>query len=296
MMVRSLRALAAALALGLASACSGEAAAPPPAAADVAAPAAATAVDFADLESAFDARLGLYAVDTGTGREVAFRAEERFAYCSTIKVPLVASLLRRGDDLDTVLTYTPGDVVPNSPVTADRTSVTLRQAAEAALTLSDNTAANLMFRELGGPEALSGFLRSIGDATTHPDRIETDLNSAVPGDIRDTTTPRAMASTLRALALGDVLPAAQRDLLTGIMRSSTTGTDLVRAGVPADWGVADKTGAGMYGTRNDIAVVWPPGRAPIVIAALTSRTTEDADYVEELVARATERAVAALTG
>ncbi|MDQ0383118.1 class A beta-lactamase [Amycolatopsis thermophila] len=291
MIVRSLQALTAVLAFGLVAACAAETSPPPPATSvSVAAP----RVDFADLEAKYDARLGLYALDTGTGREIGFRADERFAYCSTIKVPLVGALLRRGDDLNEVLTYSGADVVDNSPYTKDRTSVTLREAVESALTQSDNTAANLMYRELGGPSALGAVLREIGDTTTHADRTETDLNTAVPGDIRDTTTPRAMAATLRTLVLGDALPADKRDLLAGIMRGNTTGNATIRAGVPSGWSVADKTGSGSYGTRNDIAVVWPPSGAPIVIAVLTSRATEDAGPQNPLLAEATARAVGAL--
>ncbi|GAB3577859.1 class A beta-lactamase [Amycolatopsis endophytica] len=292
MLVRTLSTLTAALAFGLVTACATETVPPPPATS--AASPAPVQVDFGDLEKQFDARLGVYAIDTGTGREITSRADERFAYCSTIKVPLAGSLLRRGADLNEVLRYTSADVVANSPTTKDRTSVTVREAVEAALTQSDNTAANLMYRELGGPATVGDVLREIGDTTTHVDRTETDLNSAVPGDIRDTSTPRALATTLRAFVLGDALPADERDLLTGIMRRNTTGAETIRAGVPSDWTVADKTGSGSYGTRNDIGVLWPPSGAPIVIAVLTSRATEDAAYQNALLAQATARVVEAL--
>nr|WP_308431340.1 class A beta-lactamase [Amycolatopsis deserti] len=276
------------LVFGLAGAC---AAAPPPTT-STAAP--VPQVSFADLESRFDARLGLYAIDTGTGREIAHRADERFNYASAIKSLLAGAVLRRDVDLDKVLTYTDADVQPNSPITKDRRSVTVREAAEAALLQSDNTAANLLFAEVGGPAGLAAVLRETGDTTTHPDRLEVELNSAIPGDIRDTSTPRAMAGSLRAFLLGEALPADKRDLLVGIMRRNRTGAELIRAGVPSEWQVADKTGTGDYGTRNDIAVIWPPTGAPIVLAVMSSRDTADASYDNRLLAEATSRVVDAL--
>ncbi|MEV5303429.1 class A beta-lactamase [Amycolatopsis methanolica] len=291
MLVRTLRAVVVLLVFGLVGACATEPPPPPPAA-STAAP--APRVDFADLEARFDARLGVYAIDTGTGREIAHRADERFNYASAIKSLLAGAVLRRNVDLDKVVAYTDADVQPNSPVTKDRRSVTVREAAEAALLQSDNTAANLLFAEVGGPAGLAAVLRDIGDTTTHPDRLEVELNSAIPGDVRDTSTPRAMAGSLRAFLLGEALPADKRDLLAGIMRRNKTGTELIRAGVPSEWPVADKTGTGDYGTRNDIGVIWPPGRTPIVLALMSSRATADASYDNKLLAEATSRVMNAL--
>ncbi|SFJ28644.1 beta-lactamase class A [Amycolatopsis sacchari] len=254
------------------------------------------APDFHDLETRFGARLGVYALDTGSGKEIAYHAEDRFAYASTIKALAVGALLLQGADLDKRLTYTQADIVSHSPVTGPRvnTGVTVREAAEAALQQSDNTAGNLLFRELGGPAGLANALRSIGDTTTHPDRWETSLNEAAPGDIRDTSTPRALATSLRAFALGDALPADKRDLLVDLMRHNTTGSGLIAAGLPEGWTSADKTGSAGYGTRNDIAVVWPPSSAPVVLAVLSTRDTKDATYDDKLIAEATARAVTAL--
>ena len=249
---------------------------------------------FAALEQQHDARLGVFAVDTGDGRTVEHRAGERFAYASSFKALLVAAVLERSDDLDRAVAYGPQDVLAYSPVTRRRTSLTLRELSAAAVQVSDNTAANLLLRELGGPAGLQEALRSAGDTTTRVDRVEPDLNEAVPGDPRDTTTPRALATTLRTYLLDGRLDQADRDLLEQWLRESTTGGTLVRAGVPDGWVVGGKSGSGGYGTRNDVAVVRPPGRAPIVLAVMTSRQEQGAPQVDALVADATRAVVAAL--
>ena len=281
------RAALAALALLPLAACAVEAPAP------ASAPAASTVApqpDFAPLERDFDARLGVYAVDTGTGREVAHRADERFGYASTHKVFSAAAVLQRTsvEGLAKVLNYTRADLQPNSPVTEKHvaTGISLRDAMDAALRYSDNTAANLLFRELGGPAGLTAALRGIGDTTTHVDRIEPGLNDLAPGDVRDTSTPRAMAASLRAFTVGTALPPEKRTVLTDMMRANTTGAALVRAGAPVGWAVDDKTGTGGYGTRNDIAVVRPPGRAPIVLVVMSDRKTADAGHDDRLIAQA----------
>ncbi|MET8998771.1 class A beta-lactamase [Amycolatopsis sp. NPDC004169] len=251
--------------------------------------------DFAPLERSFDARLGVYAVDTGSGREITHRPDERFGYASTHKAFSAAAVLQRTglDGLTKHLTYTRADLQPNSPVTEKHvtTGLSLREAIDAALRYSDNTAANLLFRELGGPAGLAAALRGAGDTTTHVDRIEPGLNDLAPGDVRDTSTPRAMAGSLRAFALGPALPPEKQTVLTDIMRANTTGAALIRAGAPAGWAVADKTGTGSYATRNDIAVVWPPGRAPIVLVVLSSRRDKDAEHDDRLIAQAAKLAL-----
>ncbi|SFW81125.1 class A beta-lactamase [Amycolatopsis australiensis] len=288
------RAALAVLALGSLTACAAQAPVPPPTAPTrtVAAP------DFAPLEHDFDARLGLYAVDTGSGREVAHRADERFGYASTHKAFSSAAVLQRTglDGLAKILNYTRTDLQPNSPVTEQHvtTGISLRDAIDAALRYSDNTAANLLFRELGGPPGLAAALRGVGDTTTHVDRVEPGLNDLAPGDVRDTSTPRAMARGLRAFTLGDALPPEKRQVLTDTMRANTTGAALIRAGAPAGWAVADKTGTGGYATRDDIAVVWPPGRAPIVLVVMSDRKTQDAPHDDRLIAEAAKLAFSAL--
>ncbi|HEX6344417.1 class A beta-lactamase [Umezawaea sp.] len=292
------RVLAAALAATALTACSTAEGAAPATSSATTTTTDRSAADFAELEKAFDARLGVYAIDTGTGREVAHRDGERFAYASTHKALSTAAVLRANTlpELEEVVTYTAADLVANSPVTEKHvdTGMTLREVADAAIRYSDNTAANLLFRELGGPAALGEALRAIGDTTTHVDRLETELNDTAPGDVRDTSTPRALATSLRAVAVDDVLPAEKREVLVDLLRRNTTGDKTIRAGVPDGWVVGDKTGSAAYGTRNDIAVVWPPGRAPVVLAVLTDRDTVDATRDDVLLARATEVVVDAL--
>ncbi|MER7889972.1 class A beta-lactamase [Micromonospora sp. NPDC094482] len=251
--------------------------------------------EFRRLETAFDARLGVHAVDTGTGRSVRYRADERFAYASTFKALAVAALLDRTStaDLDRVVRYPRADLVAHSPVTEKHVAVgmPLRDLADAAIRYSDNTAANLILRRLGGPRGFEEALRRLGDTTTEAARYETALNEATPGDERDTTTPRAFADDLRAYAVGTALSDEDQDLLNGWLRGNTTGDGLVRAGVPDGWVVGDKTGSGGYGTRNDIAVLWPPEGAPIVLAVMSSRSGKDATYDDALIAQATRVAV-----
>jgi beta-lactamase class A len=287
------RAALAALVLMPLTACTAEA--PAPAAPASSSTTVAPRADFAPLERDFDARLGVYAVDTGTGRELAHRADERFGYASAHKAFSAAAVLQRTslDGLAKVLHYTRADLQPNSPVTGKHvtTGISLRDAIDAAVRYSDNTAANLLFRELGGPAGLAAALRGIGDTTTHADRIEPGLNDLAPGDVRDTSTPRAMAFSLRAFTLGTALPPEKRTVLTDMMRANTTGAALIRAGAPAGWTVADKTGTGGYATRNDIAVVWPPGRAPIVLVVMSDRKTENAGHDDRLIAQAAKLAL-----
>ncbi|SIQ78066.1 class A beta-lactamase [Micromonospora avicenniae] len=264
------------------------------------APPTPAAVDreFRRLETEFDARLGVLAVDTGTGTTVQHRADERFAYASTFKALAAAMLLDRtsATELDQVVRYSRSDLVAHSPITEQRvaTGMRLRDVADAAVRYSDNTAANLMLGHLGGPDGFERELRRLGDTTTEADRYETALNEGRPGDRRDTTTPRAFATDLRAYAVGDALSQEDRDVLNGWLRKNTTGDALVRAGVPAGWTVGDKTGGGGYGTRNDIAVLWPPEGAPIVLAVMSSRDAENAAYDDALIARATRVVVGAL--
>ncbi|GAA1441311.1 class A beta-lactamase [Nocardiopsis tropica] len=288
----------AALALVPAAACSGSAAPTEaePASAEV------TAEDlsgeFERLESEFDARLGVYAVDTGTGEEVFHRADERFGYASTHKAFTAALVLGQNtpEELEEVVTYTEEDLVDYSPVTEQHvdTGMTLLEVADAAVRYSDNTAANLLFEELGGPEGFEEDMREIGDDVISADRIETELNEVPPGETRDTSTPRAMAESLDMFVLGDVLEEGPRDVLTEMLLNNTTGDELIRAGVPEDWRVGDKTGGGSHGSRNDIAVVWPPEDDPIVIAVMSTRDQEDAEFDNALVSGATEVVVEAL--
>ncbi|WP_440446425.1 class A beta-lactamase [Neobacillus bataviensis] len=254
--------------------------------------------EFAELENKYDARLGVYAIDTGTHRTVSYRPNERFAYASTYKALAAGALLQHYsiEQLDQLVTYKSEDIVSYSPVTSLHvdTGMTLREVIEAAVRYSDNTAGNLLLKKLGGPEGFETALRQIGDNVTQVDRYEPDLNSAVPGDTRDTSTPKSLATSLKYFAVSDLLPTEKRTILTDWMRGNATGDALIRAGAPTSWEVDDKSGAGSYGTRNDIAIVWPPNRAPIVIAVLSSRDTQNATYDNTLIAEAAKVALNAL--
>lgn len=253
----------------------------------------------AKLEKRYDARLGVYALDTGTGRTVAYHADERFAHCSTHKALSSGVLLKRTSDarLARVVRYRHGDVLPYSPITSKhvKDGLPLRDVIKAALRYSDNTAANLMLARLGGPAGLQKAMRGLGDATTNINRTEPTLNTVPPGTTRDTSTPRALATDLRRFLLGGTLPAAHRKLMTTWMRGNTTGDEQIRAGVPKGWTVADKTGSGDYGVTNDIAVAWRPSGAPVVIALLSHRDAKDAEPDNALLAAATRAALPGLT-
>jgi beta-lactamase class A len=243
-----------------------------------------------ELEQRFDARLGVYALDTGTGRELAYRADERFAMCSVFKALAAAAVLHRTppEYLDRRVRYTEADLIDPSPIAVRHVAegMTIRELCDAAVRYSDNAAGNLLLADVGGPAGITAFARSLGDDVTRLDRTEPELNTAVPGDERDTTTPRAIAGSFRTLVLGDHLDPADRTLFTEWLVGNTTGDERIRAGMPAGWRVGDKTGTGSYGTANDVAIVWPPGAAPVALAVLTSRATEDATRDNALLAQA----------
>lgn len=232
----------------------------------------------AGLEKQSGGRLGVAALNMADGRTLLHRADERFPLCSTFKMMLSAAILAREPALlKKRIRYAKKDLVPHSPVTGEHLAkgMTVAELCEATLQYSDNAAANLLMQQIGGPAGVTAYARAIGDTEFRLERWETALNSAIPGDERDTTTPLAMANSLRKLVLGDGLPAAQRKQLKDWMLGNTTGDTRIRAGVPAGWPVADKTGGGSYGTINDIAVIWPPGKAPIVLAVYLTQPGKD---------------------
>jgi beta-lactamase class A len=227
----------------------------------------------ADLEKQHGGRLGVCMIDVATGHRIEHRADERFAMCSTFKVLAAALVLTRVDrgeeSLDRRIVYSKERLVSYSPETekhAGEGGMTLGEICKAGLTLSDNTAANLILESFGGPAELTRFARAIGDGVTRLDRIETALNEATPGDPRDTTSPAAMAEDLRKVLLGDILSASSRDQLANWMVANKTGDKRLRAGVPQGWRVGDKTGSGDHAVTNDIAIIWPPDRQPIIAA------------------------------
>ncbi|WP_430482028.1 class A beta-lactamase [Rossellomorea marisflavi] len=253
---------------------------------------------FATIESDYDARVGVYAIDTGSDQTIDYRSEERFTFASTYKALAAALVLKQNsmEELEEVITYTEDDLVSYSPITEKHvdTGMTLAELSEAAVRTSDNTAGNLLFEELGGPEQFQQSLREIGDDMTQSDRYETALNEFTPGNTRDTSTPAALATSLQGFAVGDLLTDDKRERLLDWMKGNATGDTLIRAGAPEGWTVADKSGAGRYGTRNDIAVVWPPDREPIILAILTRHDTEDAEYDDALIAEVAEATLNAL--
>ena len=252
----------------------------------------ATDARFAALERDLNGRLGVFALDTGSGRTLGYRQDERFAMLSTFKPIAAAAVLslaaKEPGFLQRRIRYTKADLVTYSPVTEDHLDdgMTLEELCAAAVIYSDNSAANLLMRETDGPSGVTRFARTIGDATFSLDRWETALNSAIEGDPRDTTTPAAMVSTLRSLVLGNALPARERALLTGWLLDCATGAERIRAGVPAGWRVGDKTGTGAFGSANDVGVIWPASGAPIVLAIFTVQKSTDSKARSDLVASA----------
>lgn len=251
--------------------------------------------DLAALEQKFGGRLGFYAIDTASGKSVAHRADERFLMCSTHKVLVAGAILRLRQQqsglLDRVIQYDKSKVLSYAPITSQHTSMTVSELCDATLKVSDNTADNLLIELLQGPPAVTAFARTLGDNVTRLDRREPDLNNGGPGDERDTTKPPVFASDLYELTAGEGLDAAGRDLLVNWMKSSTTGLDLVRAGLPKDWTAADKSGSGSQGEVNDVAVVWPPGHAPLVITAYTAPKDPKSTAGRKTIADATAVAV-----
>ena len=228
----------------------------------------------AALERRHGGRLGVAILDVDSGRRINHRGEQRFPMCSTFKLlaaALVLARVDRGEErLDRRVVFSEKDLVTYSPVTKAQVGapgMTMSALCHAAITVSDNTAGNLLLASFGGPAGLTAFARTLGDRMTRLDRIEPELNEATPGDPRDTTTPAAMLADLRALLLGDALSAASRAQLIDWLVANTTGGQRLRAGVPAGWRVGDKTGTGEHGATNDVAILWPPGRGPLLVSA-----------------------------
>ncbi|MEV0951342.1 class A beta-lactamase [Promicromonospora sp. NPDC050249] len=258
------------------------------------------AAEIGRLEKKYDAVVGLYAVDTGNGAEVAHRADDRFAYASTFKALAAAAVLERSspEELEQVVMYDADDLQAHSPV-AERhlgEGMTMHQIIDAAIRESDNTAGNLLLDALGGPPGLADALRAIGDETTKPARYEPELNDVAPGEERDTSTARALAHDLRAYGLGDVLDDDARAILVEALRGSVTGPGTIRAGVSDGWAVGNKTGTSGRGGRNDIGLLWPPDREPVVLAVLTRTEDPEAEPDDALLAEVTTVAVEALGG
>ena len=243
------------------------------------------------LEKSSGARIGVMAVDSGNGKTLSYRKNERFLMCSSFKLSLAAAVLARCDrgkeQLDRIVHYRKTDLLDVSPSTTAKLSTGMRieELCEAAVVFSDNTAANLLLASLGGPSGVTGFWRSLGDGTSRLDRIEPALN--VPDGDKDTTTPAAMLGNLKVLLLGDVLSSASRRRLLAWLGASQTGAAMLRAGLPRTWTVGDKTGRyvkGAYNAAIDLAIATPPDRKPILIAAFTMNGKGDAVAHQALLA------------
>jgi beta-lactamase class A len=269
------------------------------AAALAAAPAFAQKVGpFDRIRAETGGRLGLAVYDTGTGRRFSDGAEARFAMCSTFKVPLVAAVLARVDrgelNLASEIRFGEADLLDYAPVVKAnlaKGAMSIAALCEAAVVMSDNSAANLLFGQISGPRGLTRFIRDSGDQLTRSDRDEPSLNNVRNGEVRDTTTPDAMLWLMNRLLLGDVLTPASRAKLTGWMEASPTGKARLRAGLPKDWRVGDKTGTSGEGYFNTIAIATPPGRKPILIACYL-----DAPGLETAKANAAHAKVGELVG
>lgn len=256
------------------------------------------------LERRHNAFVGLYGVELASGRTVAHRDDDPFAVCSTFKAYAAARVLQKSQRGELQLTDSvyidPASVARYSPVTGPKAggSMTLAQLCEAALQRSDNTAGNLLLRAIGGPPAITEFARSIGDDSTRLDRWETELNSAEPGDPRDTSTPRAIGTGYRNLLTGTVLEPPQRGQLEDWMRGNVTSARSMRAGLPAGWTTADKTGAGDYGSTNDIGVAYGPDGMRLLLSVMTRSQSHNpnAEMLQPLIAEVTTLALALLTG
>jgi beta-lactamase class A len=231
----------------------------------------------AALEKREGGRLGVEALDTGTGRRLQHRSGERFGMCSTFKFLAAAAILQRVDrgteHLDRRIEYGESDLLEYAPVTKEHVKeggMTLTDICAAAVQWSDNTAANLMLKVLGGPEGVTAFIRSTGDQVTRLDKTETELNVVHRGEVHDTTTAASMVGLLSSVVLGQALSATSRTLLQGWMLDAKVGEHRLAAGLPTGWRIAHKTGTWSDQT-NDVGIIWPPNRAPIIIAALYSR-------------------------
>lgn len=254
------------------------------------------------IESRIKGRLGVAVLDTGSDRRFGYRKDERFPMCSTFKLMAAAAILKRVEQgqetLEQRVHFSKSDLVTYSPATEKHleSGMTVAELCEAAITLSDNTAGNLMLGMLGGPPGVTAFARALGDPLTRLDRTELALNEAVPGDPRDTTTPAAMAEDLRKLMFGGALAKASSEQLKVWLLANKTGDARLRARLPAGWRVGDKTGSGERGSTNDVGILWPPDAAPLIVAAYLTQTAASMSERNEALAAVGEAVAAAFRG
>jgi len=256
----------------------------------------------AQLEQTSHARIGLFAIDASTNRQIEYHSQERFPMCSTFKVLAVAAVLKRVDEktetLDRFVRYDEKQLLAYAPVTREHVKeggMTLDALCAAAIEQSDNTAGNLLLEAIGGPASLTDFARSLGDSFTRLDRNEPTLNDTVAGEERDSTTPAAMCRDLQRLFRSDFLSANSRDRLLRWMEGCQTGTKMIRASVPGGWRVGDKTGRSGNGANNDIGIVQPPTGGPIFLAIYVAAPDASPEARDNLVAETARISIAALT-
>lgn len=261
------------------------------------------ATGFNALSKTHQSRLGVYALDTGNNYEVQYQAKQRFPMCSTAKLMIVAAILKKSiavpNLLDQVIHYTKQLTIHSgyAPITKQHidSGMTIAELCAAAISHSDNAAADLLIKKLGGPAAVTEFARSIGDHSFRLDRWEPALNSAIPDDLRDTSTPAAMGKSLAKLMSGHILDKQQKGLLKTWLVANTTGDDRIRAVVAKNWVVGDKTGTGQYGTTNDIAIIWPQKRHnPIILALYFTQFHKDAVPNNQIIREAASIAIKSL--
>jgi beta-lactamase class A len=253
----------------------------------------------AALEAEHGGRLGIAALETGSGRRISRRADERFAMCSTHKFLTCAAILAMVDQgqmkLDRHVAYGLADLLEYAPIArknVDAGFMTVDALCAATMEWSDNTADDLLLGLIGGPAGWTRYARSIGDTVSRLDRTEPALNSAIPGDLRDTTTPEAMVRNLSAVLLGTRLSDASRERIENWLFGSKITANLLRAGLPNDWRIGDKSGSGENGSRNDIAIIRPPEAAPILVAVYYTESMQPLASREKVIAE-TGRIIAA---
>lgn len=255
----------------------------------------------AKIESDAGGRLGVFALDTGSGKSFGRNQDSRFGMCSTFKLLLAAVVLREADagrlNLDEIISYTKADMVPTAPVTTQHLAeggMRIGALAKATLQTSDNVAGNLLIKRVGGPEEFTNALRAMGDSVTRLDRYETVMNLVPPGEVRDTTSPRAMSESAACILTGDYLRPSTRAMLIEWMVDTKTGLTRLRADLPKEWRAGDKTGTALHPSmpnkHNDVAIIMPPGRAPVIVSAFY----EAPGYFNDM--RAADNAVLAAVG
>jgi beta-lactamase class A len=255
-----------------------------PAVAEADTTAEAARARIAAIEKRDGGRLGVAIFDSGSGRHIEFRAQERFPMCSTFKILAAAAILKRVDNgqerLDRKIPYGPGDLQDYAPITKAHVGeggMMLADLCAAAIQWSDNTAANLLLHAIGGPSNVTRYARSLGDTITRLDRDEPTLNTAIPGDARDTTSPRAMLRDMKTILLGFELSPPSRQQLLAWMIEDKVGSKRLRAGLPPTWRIGDKTGSGDNGTTNTVGIVWPPDRPPILVTVYYTGSSATVD-------------------